>query len=49
MKFIKYSLLVFLLICIGGGIYIYPKYQRGLEIAEALDPSNITHTFLNMD
>lgn len=49
MKFIKYSLLVILLICIGGGIYIYPKYQRGLEIAEALDPSNITYTFLNMD
>ena len=49
MKYLKYFLLAFLLFLVIGGIYFYPKYQRGLEIAEALDRNNITHTFLNMD
>lgn len=49
MKFLKYLLLAFLLILVIGGVYFYPKYQRGLEIAKALDPNNITHTFLHMD
>lgn len=49
MKFIKYFFLLFLVILIAGGIYIYPKYQRGLVVAKALDQNNIAYTFLNMD
>ncbi len=49
MKLIKYLLVVILFILVAGGIYIYPKYQRGLIVAQALDQNNIAYTFLNMD
>lgn len=48
MKVLKYILL-FLVVVIGvAGVYIYPKYQRGLVVAKALDQNNIAYTFLNM-
>lgn len=49
MKFIKYSATFIIALLIAAGVYIYPKYQRGLVVAKALDQNNIAYTFLHMD
>ncbi|MEM6803387.1 MAG: serine hydrolase [Bacteroidota bacterium] len=49
MKNLKYIGLFLLIAIVLAGLYIYPKYQRGLVVAKALDQKNIAYTFLHAD
>ena len=49
MKITKYTLAILLPLLLIGGIYFYPKYQRGMEIDRLMQPDQYAHTFINMD
>jgi len=49
MKYIKYFLIVAIPVLAIAAYFLYPKYQRGLEIEAAMEGKNNLHTFTHMD
>lgn len=49
MKNIKYLLFIIVLLLPIAAYFLYPKYQRGLQIEEAMEGKNNLHTFTHMD
>ena len=49
MKYLKYTLLIILPLIAIATFFLYPKYQRGIEIDALMQSSKYAHTFINMD
>lgn len=48
-KIAKYTLAILLPLLLIASIYLYPKYQRGMEIDALMQSSKYAHTFINMN